>query len=141
MIQKQNRRVCTYPPNTHGGGRGRYQRPQCPLFPLSPLFCLSLLLLRSWLFWTILFSFLECRIRNMCFRFLAIEYRKFEVAVRDLHSGEYCGEESFVYEEAIGSGCLNPFLMLLRGAECGAKDDQCLLLRPLSGLTHLLLWW
>jgi hypothetical protein len=44
----------------------------------------------------------------MCFRFLAIEYRKFEVAVRDLHSGEYCGEESFVYEEAIGSGCLNP---------------------------------
>lgn len=73
--------------------------------------------------------------------FLAIEYRKFEVAVHDLHSGEYCAEESFVYEEAIGSGCLNPFLMLLRGAECGAKDDQCLLLRPLSGLTHLLLWW
>jgi hypothetical protein len=30
-------------------------------------------------------------------------------------SGEYYGEESFVHEAGIGSGCLNPFLMLLRG--------------------------
>jgi hypothetical protein len=34
-----------------------------------------------------------------------------------------------------------PLSYAATGAECGAKDDQGLLLRPLSGLAHLLLWW
>lgn len=110
--------------HTPGAGRGggrRYQRPVSAISFVSPLLSLVAAAAAAVVaVWDDPISFLECRIRNLRFPFLASKIEQSTIESLSLRftiyiSGEYYGEESFVHEAGIGSGCLNPFLMLLRG--------------------------
>jgi len=70
-----------------------------------------------------------------------IDYRKFELAIHDLHFRRILWGRKLRVRSRDWIRMSEPLSYAATGAECPAKDDQCLLLRPLSGLTHLLLWW